>query len=225
MIVNNIHGSAVDDRFGNFLQLFVLFIINSPFLIYFPAMEYFNNGQSLGKMALKIRVIQMDGTRVSMGNVVLRELLRIIDIWGMLIFYQLFFAPNFKWLIPFCVLLAPLPGFLAIGRGKTGQRLGDYAAGTAVVRVKRRVALDETMLTKVSDNYTPKFTNVLTLEDKDINIIIDALSLFDKTGRDDQIKVIAKKAMEILGIKKKYPPQKLLNMIVKDYNYLANKES
>ena len=225
MIANSIHASSVDDRFGNFVSLFVTFLINLPILVYFPLFEYFNNGQSLGKMAMKIRVIQMDGTRVGKGSVVLRELIRIIDMWGVFLIYRLVIWPSYPWMIAFCIFLGPLPGIIAIVRGKTGQRLGDYAADTTVVQTKRRVMLEETMLKKVSENYTPRFSNVLTLEDKDINIIIEALSVYRKSGNDKTITLLAKKAKEILGIKKNYPADKLLDIIVKDYNYLANKES
>lgn len=42
-------------------------------LAYFTLMTYFTNGQTLGKMITNIRVMSMDGARLSLGQVVSRE--------------------------------------------------------------------------------------------------------------------------------------------------------
>ncbi len=67
-------------------------------------------GRSLGKMCLGLRVVSIDGTRPSISSLLIRNLLRIIDIG--LVF------------LPLAVILfSPLR-----------QRTGDVAAGTLVVR-------------------------------------------------------------------------------------------
>ncbi len=68
-------------------------------------------GATVGKMALGIRVVKLDGSPISWGESIIRNLLRIIDgLFGYLL------GAIFVWTSP------------------TKQRLGDRAAKTVVVR-------------------------------------------------------------------------------------------
>jgi uncharacterized RDD family membrane protein YckC len=68
-------------------------------------------GQTLGKMAMKIKVVSIDSTPLSPGKIAVRTLLRIVD--------GFFFY---------------LVGVVVIAISKNQQRLGDMAGGTTVVR-------------------------------------------------------------------------------------------
>ena len=81
---------AVFLAFGSYLDPFgfktsdvVLIIIYVlvffPVILYFPACEIFARGQSLGKMAMKTRVVTLDGNSPSVGSCLLRWLLYPID--------------------------------------------------------------------------------------------------------------------------------------------------
>jgi uncharacterized RDD family membrane protein YckC len=70
-------------------------------------------GRTAGKRVLGIRVVRLDGSTAGAGPVVTRNVLRIIDILPIL------------YLVGFIVMVT-------IGRGR--QRIGDFAARTAVVR-------------------------------------------------------------------------------------------
>jgi uncharacterized RDD family membrane protein YckC len=70
-------------------------------------------GQTLGKKLVGVRVVSLDGTRASAGQVLVRTLLRLID--SLPILY-----------------LVGLVSILATGRERR-QRVGDLAAGTTVV--------------------------------------------------------------------------------------------
>jgi uncharacterized RDD family membrane protein YckC len=96
-----------------FFVLALLVIIN--FLIlwgYFALFEIVWNGQTPGKRAGRIRVIRRDGQPVGAGEVIVRNLVRLVDF---------------------------LPGFYGIGLivmfiDPQARRLGDMAASTIVVR-------------------------------------------------------------------------------------------
>src|SRR5437016_8674043 len=77
---------------------------------YHPFFEEIWNGQTPGKRAFALRVIQTDGQPVGLGPVLLRNLLR-----------------------PFDVLLVAMGAFLVLFTRRR-QRLGDLVAGTIVVR-------------------------------------------------------------------------------------------
>ena len=71
-------------------------------------------GQTIGKMILKIKVVRLDGAPTQWYNLLVRWMLRIVDVW-------LFFASI---------------GVLSILLSDKKQRVGDAAAGTVVISVK-----------------------------------------------------------------------------------------
>ncbi len=78
---------------------------------YFPLFEGLWNGRTPGKRAQGIRVVCTDGQPVTLGPVVVRNLVRVVDM------YTLWFVGVI------CILVTP-----------RAQRVGDLAAGTVVVR-------------------------------------------------------------------------------------------
>lgn len=82
---------------------------------YFVLSETVSNGRSIGKRAIRLRVVHEDGTPVSFGASLVRNLLRMVDMLPM----------NY------------LVGLVAMVVSPLGQRLGDAAAGTIVIRLDR----------------------------------------------------------------------------------------
>jgi uncharacterized RDD family membrane protein YckC len=97
----------------------ILFLIALGWLIYFILLEGLWNGQTLGKKAAGIRVRMVDGTPVTFGATLARNLLRPAD------------------LLPFYYFL----GFLAMFTNVKSQRIGDMVAGTIVVRERKPIPL------------------------------------------------------------------------------------
>ena len=83
-------------------------------------LEWLWNGQTLGKRALGLRVVDAEGLRLRPNQVILRNLLRAVD-----------FLPAFYFV-----------GGVATLVTRAGQRLGDVAARTVVVRIPRDGAPD-----------------------------------------------------------------------------------
>jgi uncharacterized RDD family membrane protein YckC len=80
--------------------------------------EGYWNGQTLGKRLLHLRVVDAEGLKLRLSQVIIRNLLRPIDA------------------LPSLYLVGGLAGALSA----QGQRLGDLAAGTIVIQVSRRTA-------------------------------------------------------------------------------------
>jgi uncharacterized RDD family membrane protein YckC len=78
--------------------------------VYFVAMEA-TRGATLGKMALGIRVVKVDGSPISWSESIVRNLLRIID-----------------------ALFGYLLGAILVWTSPTRQRFGDRIAQTVVIR-------------------------------------------------------------------------------------------
>ena len=82
---------------------------------YFVAAERLSGGQSIGKWLVGLRVVGTDGSALSARASLVRSLLRLID------------ALPTSYLVGFVVMIA----------SRRRQRLGDFAAGTVVVRRAR----------------------------------------------------------------------------------------
>jgi uncharacterized RDD family membrane protein YckC len=103
-------------RFGALVFVLLGFAL---FLGYFPISEALWSGRTIGKRALRLRVVGDQGEPVRLGQVAVRNLIRIVD------FLPVFYGIG-------------LSVMFINGRGK---RLGDLAAGTLVVRERDRVRL------------------------------------------------------------------------------------
>ncbi len=86
-------------------------ILDILFFLYYIVLEAVLGG-TLGKLLLGIRVVNVDGSRISWGASIIRNLLRIIDA------------------LPFFYLL----GAILVWTSPQRQRLGDRVAKTVVVR-------------------------------------------------------------------------------------------
>jgi uncharacterized RDD family membrane protein YckC len=213
---------------GNTSLIILTFL---PIILYYPLLEYFLNGRTLGKALLKIRVTNMEGKPASLTEIVLRWLLRMIDIKiGFIIF--IFSAlvetvtTSSDFLTSMGVFMSlPLPivGVISILVTPNNQRLGDFAAGTIVVHDKRRVSLNETLLKSKIEDYQPVFKQVLKLRDKDIYIIKNIVEQANK-GNHKQVVPLAEKAKKILDVETEMLPLVFLKTLLNDYNHLAQEK-
>jgi hypothetical protein len=83
-------------------------------------LEWMWRGQTIGKRALRLRVMDADGLRLQFHQVLMRNLVRFAD------------------LLPGCYLVGGLSCLLS----KKAQRLGDLAAGTIVVHHRKPIEPD-----------------------------------------------------------------------------------
>jgi uncharacterized RDD family membrane protein YckC len=213
-------------------RLFPFFVLAVPITFYLPLCEYFWNGKTVGKYFVKMRVMHIDGSAATLGDITLRWLLRTIDI--KLGFLFIFFIPKSsnsevaEYIIGliyfFMIFPMPVVGILFMLLTKKNQRVGDLVANTVVVRNTRPLSLDDTILRKTEVNYQPVFANALDLSDRDIYIIKNVLDSYKNTKNRKVVNDLAIKAREILKIKEKIEPVALLQTLVKDYNHLAKKK-
>lgn len=106
------------------LQVFGLVAVILTFLLiagYFLVSEAAWNGQTVGKRYVRLRVVGDHGEPLTLGQAAIRNLVRIVD-----------FLP---------VLYAI--GIVAMFSNRQAKRLGDFAAGTLVVRDRQRISLDD----------------------------------------------------------------------------------
>lgn len=180
----------------------VITLLILPFLVYHLLFEIFMNGQSIGKFAMDIRVVQLDGTRATINSYLLRWILRPVDI----------------------TISSGGIAILSILLGGKGQRVGDLAAGTTVISLRQNAIKREDLLTTVEADYDPKFPQVINLNDSQIlqikKIRMEAL----KSQDFKLIKKLAEKTSTILQVSYDTKPLAFINQIILDYEYFAQKD-
>ena len=161
--------------------------------------EYFLDGQTLGKIGLRIKVIKLDGSKASLSSYLLRWLLATIDI----------------------SIFSGLVAIITIAVNGKGQRLGDLAAGTTVIKTQPTVRLEDILTPDHNPNYQPKYAGVVRLSDKDIRTIKKVLI----TNNEKLMEETVSKIEELLGINSLDTAYVFLRTIVNDYNFYANSEA
>lgn len=175
----------------------ILGLLSLPVLFYFLVSEIFLDGQSIGKRYMEIKVVRLDGTPPTLGSYVIRWLLRPIDI----------------------LLVNGLVAILSILVTRNGQRLGDLAAGTTVVKLRRETSLDDTIYAAVDDDYVPTFADAHRLSDDDVRTAKRVLRVLQSGRANGALGPKTKAALErALGITSDLAPAAFIETVIRDYN-------
>jgi uncharacterized RDD family membrane protein YckC len=169
-----------------------------PLLLYHLMSELLMNGQSIGKKIAGIRVISASGNRPSVYQFLLRWLIRPFDTYFFL-----------------------LPALISMLVSKKIQRLGDLAAGTLVIKTRVKSSISNTVFFELEDSYQPRYTNVLRLSDRDMNIIKTILDTSRKQNNYSLAERTSDKIRTALNITEHQDPIEFLETILKDYNKLS----
>lgn len=179
----------------------MMVILYLPMFLYDFICELFLNGQSLGKKLMKIKVVKIDGSQPGIGSYFLRWILKPIDV---------FFSQGAVAILTILI------------NGK-GQRLGDLAANTTVIKIKQQVKLDDILLPQTVEAYSVIYPQVTILSDKEIQIIKDVINY--KAGTDVfTYQQLIDKAKEKIASKMGVEPDanglRFLNTVIRDYTHL-----
>jgi uncharacterized RDD family membrane protein YckC len=163
--------------------------------------EIFFNGQSVGKMVMKIKVVSLDGARPSLGQYLLRWVFRMVD---------------------FSVTLN-LAALISVASTVNKQRIGDLVAGTTLIKTQAQTQLRNLAFVPQNENYLPVYPEVIHLSDKDILLIHEVIDTYSTSGNSNLLYNMKIQIQNHLGIKTQTYVDDLefLETIVKDYNHLA----
>ncbi|GAB3312679.1 RDD family protein [Hymenobacter humi] len=181
------------------------YLILLPTTFYFLVSEVFFNGQTIGKKARHLRVVRLDGTRASVGDYVLRWLLRPIEI----------------------IMTMGALAMVTILLNGRGQRLGDLAAGTVVISLKKRpdhsTPLAADMVAHA--DYQPVFAQAAALSDHDVALIRKLLFHGSKQENYVLINEVANKVKAITGISTDLQDSAFLKTVLRDHAHLSSSGS
>jgi uncharacterized RDD family membrane protein YckC len=187
-------------RFGSFSSTWLITgAMLLPVMLYPLLCEYFLDGQTLGKMALKIRVMMLDGSKARLSSYLLRWLLIVVDV----------------------SIFSGLVAVLTIVINGKGQRLGDIAGGTAVVKTQPAVRLGQLLYSGLTPDYTPSFPSVTRLSDKDISTLRKVIA----SGNLALQETAVHKIEGLINVNSLDEPKDFLTKIVSDYTFYATQET
>lgn len=178
----------------------VILVIWFIFLMsYHLIFELVLNGQTPGKMALKLRVIKVDGRKLTFWDCMLRWVLRLVDITTSM----------------------GILAMLSIIISSKMQRLGDLAAGTMVIENSKAVSLQHVSHYDVPEDYQVTFPQAALLSDKDIIIIKEILQEVEKSNEYKLLIPLATKVKELTSIQTDMNNLQFIRTVLKDYSHLT----
>jgi uncharacterized RDD family membrane protein YckC len=118
------------------LIVIVFFLL---FVLYFALFEVVTHGQTPGKIVMNLRVVREDGQPLGILDAVLRNLIRLVD----------FFPGVYS------------VGVISMFISNRAKRLGDYAAGTVVVREGTRISLEQVLARSASAPLIPQYKDIV----------------------------------------------------------------
>lgn len=181
---------------------YMIILATIPTFFYHLFFEITMDGQSIGKKMMGIKVVKMNGSQATLGAYLLRWIVRPIDIF-----------------------LYGGIAILCISIGGKGQRLGDMAAGTTVIKLQKSVFLKDHTLSTLDENYKPVFLDADQLEPEYIELINKAIKAKLEMLDDKPVKAMATKIKAKLEIDTNLPDLKFLHTVIKDYHHLKLMES
>lgn len=188
---------------SNGAEIIIVTLLFGTVFFYSLLCEIFNNGQSVGKRLMKLRVVHVDGSEPTIGSYLLRWLLYPVD-----------------------VMFGGGLGLIFVLVTKNHQRLGDLAGGTMVIKERNyrrlHVSLDEyDYLTK---DYRPTYSQAADLSLEQVNVITRTLQTHNREQRS-RIEQLSHKVIDTLRLPAgTQPGEQLLETLLRDYQYYALEE-
>jgi uncharacterized RDD family membrane protein YckC len=201
-VFSMIFGLLPLDGFMRTATLIFLFCI---FIFYSLLFEVLNNGQSLGKKVLNIRVINITGEKATFYDYAGRWVFRMIDIY---------------------LSLGAIASMLIASSSKA-QRIGDMASNTAVIKLVPSVNLYLNDILKIQsrETYQPVYLQAKQLVEEDVILIKNAIDRFKKYDNNAHMEAIIQltaRLKSVLEIKENVPDNlRFLQTIINDYIVLT----
>ncbi|MFT4661594.1 MAG: putative RDD family membrane protein YckC [Patiriisocius sp.] len=185
--------------------MYVVYCVAPVLLFYTILMEVLNHGQTVGKMALGIKVVRLDGKHPELLDFIIRWSFRMIDIW----------------------FTAGSLAAIYVNSTVKAQRLGGIVSNTTVIRINSRNGFQLSKLTEIEtiENYQltyPKVVSFFTENDMIlIKKVIERTIKYPNEAHRLAIKETVARVEEKMDIKNDKPSIVFLKTVLKDYIILS----
>lgn len=205
VMINMVYSdSSFDESGGNMGRIMSLLPV-SLFIAYQFLSEVLANGQSLGKKAIGIKVVRLDGKHPGIIDYLLRAVFQIVD----------------------TLFSSGIIGGLLISSTSKSQRLGDMTANTTVIRIKYRLhfLLEDILKIQTREDYEPQYPSIKNFTEQEMLLIKNIITRYKKYPNDAHRSAVmetVKKCMDLLEIEE-VPKDKIgfLKTLIRDYIVLT----
>lgn len=188
------------------LELYFGMLIIAPFVTFYTLyMEWFTKGQTLGKMAMRIQVVRVDGKPMVFTDYLLRWVFRLLDVW----------------------FSGGAIAVVMISSSTRSQRLGDLVSNTTVVRSRPRMDIQLKDILKIgtSVDYVLTYPGVKRFREDDMITLkqtVERYVLYKNTAHAEALHLACKRISDLLGLPE-VPNDEVafLRTIIKDYIVLT----
>ncbi len=186
-------------------NLFLYVIIAPIIFLYTLVLEVLLDGQTIGKKALGIKIVKLNGDTPSIYDYVMRWLFRFVDI----------------------MLSLGAIAALLINSSPKKQRLGGLLSGTTVIRTSstRTFTLNDILNISTIDTYTPTYLEVRKFNEKEmlfIKKVLERERRYPNLSHKKAVKELAihmAKQIDLMKIPK--DKNKFLRTLINDYIVLT----
>lgn len=204
LVVLSLIGYSLFSFSGTAETIFGIFL-SCVFMFYSLVLEVNNHGQSIGKMAMRIRVIKTAGGHAKFSDYAARWVFRMVDIY---------------------FSLGGIASILIVSSTKA-QRIGDIVANTAVVKLtpKMDLVLNDLLALHAQNTYKPTYPMAKQLVEEDVLLIkttLDRYRNFRNDAHEEALELLTEKIQQVLHLENSHPDKKtFLQTVLNDYVVLT----
>jgi uncharacterized RDD family membrane protein YckC len=187
------------------ITYFYWIVLAPIFFFYTPVSEYLMHGQTLGKRALGIKVVRLNGRSPTSGNYAIRWAFRMIDIW----------------------LSIGSIGALLISSSEKSQRLGGLLSNTVVIRTRSKLQLKINDLLNINTraNHEVKYPEVVQFTEDEMLFMkstIERIRKYPNKAHRQALAELVDRANDTMG-RQETPKNKVnfLTTLINDYIVLT----
>jgi uncharacterized RDD family membrane protein YckC len=198
-------------------RVWIAVLFSLPPFFYHLLCEIFLNGQSIGKKAMRIKVIAADGGQPTISQYLIRWIFRTVDFPLWVLGFISYGA------LPWWCSVLLFGGLACILATRHSQRIGDLVAGTILIDTRNRTSWEDTVFTELADDYQPRYPQVMQLSDKDVNTLKSIINTVSRSGDYDLSMRIAERIRTKLVISSDQDSLEFLQTLLRDYNYYSTR--
>jgi len=181
--------ASVFTSFGEYVQLVIGTVLLTVFAFYSLVSEYFMNGSSIGKRALRLRIMRLDGQPCELMDYVIRWAFRSVDIF----------------------LSSGAAAGLLVGFSASRQRIGEILSNTVVVKYfPKQNSVSQLLKIKSLANYTPSFAQSIIISEREAILIKEVLDRYKANATAGHRQSISELSV-ILARKMGISPREVVN--------------
>lgn len=175
------------------------------FLIYHFVMEYFNDGQTIGKSALNIKVVRLDGRQAQATDNLIRAFFLIVE----------------------AIFSSGVLAAIIISTTAKRQRLGDLTANTTVIRTRnlQNFRLQDILRIGTTEGYEATYPGVKQFTEQDMLLIkkvTDRYQRYFNPAHQKALNQATEKVAQVLDIPvPKDQRMEFLRTVLRDYIVLT----